>query len=412
MWAKQSTAATVIVGPILDSSGAEFTTAVIGDLSISKNGGTLTALSGNTFTHIANGQYTLTLTTGNLDTLGRVQITCNRSTYQMPELRLMVVPAHVFDGLILGTDFLQVDAVQVANVTLAASQPNYAPATEAEVISAVTNGIADANIPANTVAELGTGSTLTFLAPASTALSTTVWTNTLATNLGTTNSRIVGTLASGTHNPQSGDAFARLGAPAGASIAADIAAIDGGGGSGTGARTVTITVNDGTTALQNAIVRMTEGVNTFTATTNASGDCTFNLDDATYTVGITKSGYSFAGTTLVVDGTETRTYSMTQIVPSVPSNPALCAVTFHLFDQYGNNKAGEPVEITFVQWATSASETPPVVSVTPVQTTDAGGLVEVELYRNATYRIVYGNAGYAKRVDVTVPDASSYTVEI
>ncbi len=38
-------------------------------------------------------------------------------------------------------------------------------------------------------------------------------------------SRVVGTLAAGTHNPQSGDAFARLGAPAGASIAADLAAI-------------------------------------------------------------------------------------------------------------------------------------------------------------------------------------------
>lgn len=35
--------------------------------------------------------------------------------------------------------------------------------------------------------------------------------------------RIVGTLASGTHNPQTGDAYSRLGAPAGASIAADIA---------------------------------------------------------------------------------------------------------------------------------------------------------------------------------------------
>ena len=42
--------------------------------------------------------------------------------------------------------------------------------------------------------------------------------STLATLL----SRIVGTLATGTHNPQSGDAYARLGAPAGASIAADI----------------------------------------------------------------------------------------------------------------------------------------------------------------------------------------------
>jgi len=80
-------------------------------------------------------------------------------------------------------------------------------------------------------------------------------------------------------------------------------------GAGTGARTVTITVNDGTTALQNAVVRLTEGSNTFRALTNASGVATFNLDDATYTVAVTKSGYTYAGTTLVVDGTETATYT-------------------------------------------------------------------------------------------------------
>ena len=37
--------------------------------------------------------------------------------------------------------------------------------------------------------------------------------------------RVVGTIAAGTHNPQSGDAFARLGAPAGASVSADVAAV-------------------------------------------------------------------------------------------------------------------------------------------------------------------------------------------
>lgn len=46
---------------------------------------------------------------------------------------------------------------------------------------------------------------------------------TVASNVSTLISRIVGTLATGTHNPQSGDAYARLGSPAGASIAADIA---------------------------------------------------------------------------------------------------------------------------------------------------------------------------------------------
>jgi len=184
------------------------------------------------------------------------------------------------------------------------------------------------------------------------------------------------------------------------------------GSSGTGARTVTITVNDGTTALQNATVRMTEGANTFTSLTNASGVAVFNLDDATYTVGVTKAGYTYAGTTLIVDGTETATYSMTVVSITPPADPALCAVAFHLRDQYGVDKSGEPVEITFVKWETGAAETPPIVSVPPVQTTDADGLVEVELYRDATYRIVYGSAGYARRVDVVVPDASSYTVEI
>lgn len=101
MWAKQSTAATVIIGPVLDSTGAEYASAVIGDLSISKNGGTLTALaSAATLTLIANGQYTLVLTAGNIDTLGRAQITCNKSTYQMPSIELMVLPSTVFDALV------------------------------------------------------------------------------------------------------------------------------------------------------------------------------------------------------------------------------------------------------------------------------------------------------------------------
>jgi hypothetical protein len=94
----------------------------------------------------------------------------------------------------------------------------------------------------------------------------------------------------------------------------------GGSGSGTGARTVTITVNDGTTVLENAIVRMTEGANSFTALTNSSGVAVFNLDDATYTVAVTKPGYSYSGTSLVVNGTETATYSMTAISISNPTS--------------------------------------------------------------------------------------------
>jgi len=101
MLARQSTALTVIVGPILDSTGAEYASAVIGDLSISKNGGTLTAMaSAATLTYIDNGMYTLVTTTGNMDTLGAVQVTCNKATYQMPKMERNVVPASVYDAII------------------------------------------------------------------------------------------------------------------------------------------------------------------------------------------------------------------------------------------------------------------------------------------------------------------------
>jgi hypothetical protein len=37
-----------------------------------------------TLTHDHNGHYILVFTTGNTDTLGRLDVTCNKSTYAMP----------------------------------------------------------------------------------------------------------------------------------------------------------------------------------------------------------------------------------------------------------------------------------------------------------------------------------------
>lgn len=97
---KQSTAATETIGPILDSTGAEYTGAVIGDLSISKNGTEVAMAAAATLTHISNGHYTLVMTTGNTDTLGRLTIRCNKSTYQMPMVEREVLTATAFDTLV------------------------------------------------------------------------------------------------------------------------------------------------------------------------------------------------------------------------------------------------------------------------------------------------------------------------
>ena len=239
-----------------------------------------------------------------------------------------------------------------------------------------------------------------------------------------------------------GDSFVRLGGPAGVSVSADIAAAktvidaaassastaatqataaassaaavkvvtdklatgivqDGGvyqwtanalelapaGGAGTGARTVNITVNDGTTVLENAIVRMTEGVNSFRALTNVSGVAVFNLDDATYTVSITKSGYSYAGTTIIVNGTETATYSMTAITIT----PGAGDLTTGWLVTRVAGVATEDITIRYQQRQEPASDTGSSYDDTIYSVeSDADGLVELAMVRGAYYYVWRG----------------------
>lgn len=96
---KQSTATTILVGPVLDASGVAVTTAALADFNITKNG-TSATLTGATVTHSHNGHYTIALTTGNTDTLGRLTITVNNSAMAMSPFRYTVLVAAAFDTLV------------------------------------------------------------------------------------------------------------------------------------------------------------------------------------------------------------------------------------------------------------------------------------------------------------------------
>lgn len=97
---KQSTAATVLVGPVLDSAGAAYTGMAIGDFNITKNGTTAAMASAATATHSHNGNYLILFTTGNTDTLGRLAVSCNKSTYAMSVFQYEVLTATTFDGIV------------------------------------------------------------------------------------------------------------------------------------------------------------------------------------------------------------------------------------------------------------------------------------------------------------------------
>lgn len=97
---KQSTTAIILVGPVLDEDGVAYTGAVIGDFQATKNGVTAALAAAATATHSHNGMYLIELTTGNTDTLGRLDISLNKATYGMTNHRYEVLSANQFDALV------------------------------------------------------------------------------------------------------------------------------------------------------------------------------------------------------------------------------------------------------------------------------------------------------------------------
>jgi hypothetical protein len=83
---------------------------------------------------------------------------------------------------------------------------------------------------------------------------------------------------------------------------------------GSGAYAVTISVNDGVAAIEGAQVRLTRGVTTYTAPTRANGQALFSVDAGTWTISITRPGYSFTPIDLVIAGNQAQTYSMSSIL--------------------------------------------------------------------------------------------------
>lgn len=189
----------------------------------------------------------------------------------------------------------------------------------------------------------------------------------------------------------------------------DVAWITGAGGAGTGARTITVTVNDGVSPLENATVRFSEGVNTFSTPTNASGVATFNLDDATYTVALTKDGYTYGGSTLVVTADATPVYSMTAIVITPATNPAQSTLSITCYDDSLVPEPGAIIRLVMVKKPDGDVGRAYDTKV-KVLTADSSGVVTVTVVRSAVYTIQRGDE-ITNLIRVTIPDTATCTVE-
>lgn len=173
----------------------------------------------------------------------------------------------------------------------------------------------------------------------------------------------------------------------------------------TGARTVAITVDDGTNPIQNAKVRFTLGAQTGIQSTDVNGQTSFSVDDGTWTVAITASGYSFSSTTLVVDGDENETYSMTQVVITPTANPS----TVNAFVVLQNESAlvsGTACSAVITSHPTGSGTS--FEKEITTATTGVDGLFQFEAFVGGTYKVRLG--GVTKSVPIPSDAADPYEI--
>jgi len=121
---KQSTTATVILGPFVDKDdGVTPETALTPTVRVSKNAGAFAnRSSASSIAHMENGYYSVPLNATDTGTLGRVRLTVTSSANHLPVYEdFMIVPANVYDSLIGGNDSLEVDATAISGSATAAN---------------------------------------------------------------------------------------------------------------------------------------------------------------------------------------------------------------------------------------------------------------------------------------------------
>lgn len=140
--ARQSTARTVMVGPVLDADGVAVTDGVVGDFKISKNGGAPAALNGSaTLTHRHTGMYSLALTASDLDTVGQAEVTLDDSTNACPVKEITIIEEAVYDISFASSATGAVPVASIANNAITAS----AIASDAITAAKIATGAIDAD---------------------------------------------------------------------------------------------------------------------------------------------------------------------------------------------------------------------------------------------------------------------------
>ena len=314
MYLKQSTAATIVLGPFVDDTdGKTAETALTisqADVRLSKNGGAYAQKSDTgSASHMEAGNYSVSLNTTDTNTLGRLRVSVHESGALPVWIDLMVMPANVWDSL-FSTDKLQVHAVEIDNDLITAAAIATDAITSDALATSALNELADAVWDEAISGHNTAGSTGEALADASagsataSAIADAVWDEALSGHLtaGSTGAALddAGGAAADPWNTTLPGAYSSntAGWILGNRLDAKVSAITGNSpGAGAVEFTYTLTEPDLVTPIPDADVWVSTDSAGATVVasgrTNQYGIITFYLDAGTVYIWRQKSGYNF-----------------------------------------------------------------------------------------------------------------------
>lgn len=150
-----ATACSFTVGPVRNVDGYTLNTSLtvtnITMIKIAKEAAAaLTDISANAFTHLANGVYKQALSAADTNTLGKFEYHLGATTAVPEHREFMVVPANVYNSLVLGTDLLDINIDQINQVSTPAN--NLRMSVTAIVVATVQAGSSTSIIETNLTA--------------------------------------------------------------------------------------------------------------------------------------------------------------------------------------------------------------------------------------------------------------------
>jgi len=428
---KVSTAATVLVGPICDSTDGSAETGLGTQNGRIVKIGAGAAFTPDSWAHDGGGCYLVGLSDSHTDTAGPMELSWGIAGTLPFKETFLVIDATVYDALVKSVGYLPVDVTEWLGV---------APlALSSQRVGCEVGAYASAGVTPPTVGDYSTAraakldnldAAVTTRAAAATALSTADYSAARATKLDQLDAAVSSRAAAATALSTADYSSARAAkldyldvAVSGRAAAATAltnatwtdakagyidAAISSRSAPATGANTVTLQARTaGSLAIPGAVLSVYNSTNTVLitrVTCDASGNATLAQDDGTLKVRALLAGYSFATPqTVTVSGDTTTTITGTAVGGTADS-PSNCLV----YGTLSNGAADASKTVTFTL------STPAVVdgnqlTRTPITaTTDASGYFSFNAPRTATGVLKSPDASLNDTY--TVPDAASQDV--